>query len=265
MNIFFHELKAYRKSTMIWTCSLMGIVIFFLLMFPSISRDYLEFSKVLEGYPEGVRKALGLELESFGTILGFYSYIFLYITLCGSIQAMILGTSIVSKEMREKTTDFLLTKPVTRTKVLTSKLLAGVTSLVITNVFYFATVYIMAGQVTEAAFSSKLLFLVSITLFFLQLIFLTVGILISVIFSKLKAVLSVSLGTVFAFFVIGMVVSSDSSQAKRYLSPFKYFDPKYIIAHSKFEFAYLFVTVGIILVSIIVSYFIYTKKDVHAV
>lgn len=265
MNIFLHELKAYRKSTIIWTCSLMGIVIFFLLLFPSISKDYAEFSKVLEGYPEGVRKALGLELESFGSILGFYSYIFLYITLCGAIQSMVLGTSIVSKEVRDKTADFLLTKPVTRSKVLTSKLLAGVTSLAITNVFYYATVYMMADQVTTADFSGKLLFLVSITLFILQLMFLTLGILVSVIFSKIKAVLSVSLGTVFAFFVIGMVVSSDSSQTKRYLSPFKYFDSKYIIAHAKYEYSYVVVALGIILVAIVVSYLIYTKKDVHAV
>ncbi|WP_129690035.1 ABC transporter permease subunit [Gottfriedia acidiceleris] len=265
MNIFLHELKAYRKSTFIWTASLMAIVVFFLSLFPAIAKDYVEFSKVLEGYPEGVRKALGLEIESFGNVLGFYSYVFIYISLCGAIQAMILGTSIISKEVREKTADFLLTKPVTRTKVMTSKIFAGVVSLAITNVFYFVATIIMAQHVRTGDYSSKTIILLSISLFITQLLFFGIGILLSVVFPKIKAVLSISLAIVFGFFVIGMVVATDESNAKRFLSPFKYFEPKYIIAHSKFEAQFLIVSVGIIFASIIASYVIYKKRDVHAV
>ena len=115
MNMFLHELKAYRKSTIIWTCSLIALVVLFLSMFPTFSKEADAFKEIMEGFPEPVRKALGLSVDSMSSILGFYSYIFLYITLCGAIQAMNLGTSIVSKEVREKTADFLLTKPVTRT------------------------------------------------------------------------------------------------------------------------------------------------------
>ncbi|MFF3022282.1 ABC transporter permease subunit [Gottfriedia sp. NPDC057948] len=265
MNIFLHELKAYRKSTFIWTASLMAIVVFFLSLFPAIAKDYVQFSKVLEGYPEGVRKALGLEIESFGNVLGFYSYVFIYISLCGAIQAMILGTSIISKEVREKTADFLLTKPVTRIKVITSKIFAGVVSLAITNVFYLVATIMMAQHVKTAEYSSKSIILLSVSLYITQLLFFGIGILVSVVFPKIKAVLSISLAIVFGFFVVGMVVATDESNAKRFLSPFKYFEPKYIIAHSKFESNFLFASIGIILVSIIVSYMIYKKRDIHAV
>ncbi|SFD22614.1 ABC transporter permease subunit [Bacillus sp. UNCCL81] len=265
MNIFLHELKAYRKSTFIWTASLMAIVVFFLSLFPAIAKDYVEFSKVLEGYPEGVRKALGLEIESFGNVLGFYSYVFIYISLCGAIQAMILGTSIISKEVREKTADFLLTKPVTRTKVMTSKIFAGMVSLAITNIFYLVATMMMAQQVKTANYSSKSIILLSVSLFITQLLFFGIGILISVVFPKIKAVLSISLAIVFGFFVIGMVVATDESNVKRFLSPFKYFEPRYIIAHSKFESQFLIMSIGIIIVSIFASYMIYKKRDIHAV
>ncbi|MGG0176999.1 ABC transporter permease subunit [Gottfriedia acidiceleris] len=265
MNIFLHELKAYRKSTFIWTASLMAIVVFFLSLFPAIAKDYVQFSKVLEGYPEGVRKALGLEIESFGNVLGFYSYVFIYISLCGAIQAMILGTSIISKEVREKTADFLLTKPVTRIKVMTSKIFAGVVSLAITNVFYLVATIMMAQHVKTADYSSKSIILLSVSLFITQLLFFGMGILISVVFPKIKAVLSISLAVVFGFFVVGMVVATDESNAKRFLSPFKYFEPKYIIAHSKFESQFLIMSIGMIIVSIFASYMIYKKRDIHAV
>ncbi|MDR6551740.1 ABC transporter permease subunit [Paenibacillus qinlingensis] len=265
MNIFLHEVKAYRKTTLIWTLSLMLIVIFFLSLFPSISKDISEFSNILQGYPEGIRKALGIEIESFGSILGFYSYIFMYITLCGAIQAMILGTSILSKEVREKTADFLLTKPVSRTRILTAKLLAAVVLLLLTSAIYTITAIITAVQLSPDPFSGNLFIMISSTLFFVQLIFLAIGILVSVVFPRIKAVLSVSLGTVFAFFLIGMIIATNDSGAKRYLSPFKYFDTKFIIHHANYEAAYLLAATGIIFVFVLVSYLLFTRRDVHAV
>ena len=66
-------------------------------------------------------------------------------------------------------------------------------------------------------------------MFFVQLLFLAVGIFISVIVSKIKSVLTVSLATVFAFYFLGMFSGTTGEEAKRYLSPFKYFDTAYII------------------------------------
>ena len=262
MNIFIHELKAYRKSTFVWTFSLVALVVLFMSMFPAISRDIVEFNKLLEGFPEPVRKALGLEVENFGSILGFYSYVFLYVTLCGAIQAMHIGTSIVSKEVRDKTADFLLTKPVSRTKIVTAKLLAALTTLVFTNILFLGSATIMIAQVKTAAYSTKHFLMISLTLFFMQLIFLALGIFISTVFPKIKSVLTVSLGAVFTFFIVGLLVSTTGEGVKRYLSPFNYFDPAYIIENSSYEIAFLLVGMGIVISSLVASYVMYTRKDV---
>lgn len=265
MNMFLHELKAYRKSTIIWTIALVALVVLFLSMFPSFSREAEEFKKLLEGYPEALRRALGLAVENIGSILGFYSYVFLYISLVGAIQAMNLGTSIVSKEVRDKTADFLLTKPVTRTKIMTSKLLAAVTSLVITNVVYLGAATMMASLVETKEYSTKVFLLLSLTLFFLQLIFLALGIIVSVVVPKIKSVLPISLGTVFAFFIIGALASTTGDDALRYISPFKYFDFAYIVQNSRYETSYMMVAIGFIALAIAASYSIYAKRDIHAV
>src|SRR5881392_3004815 len=118
MNIFLHEVKIYRKSTIIWTVSLILVVGFFMALYPAIANDAEQFNKLLEGYPPAVRKAVGVSIDSITSLLGFYSYVFMYIVLCGSIQAMNLGISIISKEVQEKTADFLFTKPVTRTAIM---------------------------------------------------------------------------------------------------------------------------------------------------
>jgi ABC-2 type transport system permease protein len=265
MNMFLHELKAYRKSTIIWTCSLISLIVLLLGIYPSFAKEAEAFKKVLEGFPEPVRKALGLSVDNMASILGFYAYTFLYLTLCGAIQAMNLGTSIISKEVREKTADFLLTKPVTRTKVMTSKLLAALTSIVITNTCYLAVASIMVSIVKTEDYSYKIFFMLSLTLFFVQLMFLALGVIISVLVPKIKSVLPISLGTVFGFFTIGMLSSTVGDSAMRYITPFKYFDTNYIIKNSSYESSFIILEIVFIIVAIASSYFVYSKKDVHAV
>lgn len=265
MNIYLHELKAIRKSTIIWTLSLIGIMAFFMSLLPTISSDAAEYTKVLQSYPEALRKALSISIDTIASTVGFYSFTFLYILLCGSIQAMNLGLSVLSKETREKTADFLLTKPVPRTKIITSKILAALTSLVITNIFYLAAAGIMAGAVSPEPFSWKIFYLISVSMFFIQLIFLAMGVIISVVARKIKSVVPLSLCIVFSFLILSMFGSIIGDKIVKYITPFKYFDTAYIIKNSAYDTKFLIISAVFIVAAIIATYIIYSKKDIHAV
>jgi ABC-2 type transport system permease protein len=263
MNIYLYELKAYRKNTIMWTLALVGLALLFMSMFPPIAKEIDEFKKALEGFPEGVRKALGLQVETIGSVNGYYSYTFLYIALCGAIQAMTLGISISSKEIREKTADFLLTKPVTRSKVLVSKLLAALTSLAITNIVYVAAAVAIANLVANEEFSLTAFLLISLSLFVISMIMFALGTVLAVLFPKIKSVVSVSLGVVFGFFVLGMVAGLE--ETGRYLSPFKYIDYAHVMREETYEWEFMIVGGAIILLCFIISFIVYKKKDIHTV
>ncbi|WP_066389773.1 ABC transporter permease subunit [Neobacillus mesonae] len=265
MNMFLHELKAYRKSTFIWTLSLVAVLVLFMSMFPSLSKDAAEFKKLLEGYPESVRKAFGISLESITSLLGFYSYVFAYIVLCGSIQAMNLGLSILSKESREKTADFLLTKPVTRQQVVTAKLSAAVTSLAATNLFYLAAAVITAQAVSDVSFDKQIFVLISLTAFLVECMFLALGLLVSAALSNIKSVLPLSLSMVFGFYFLNMFGSVIGEKAFRYFTPFNYYDTAYIIKHSAYEARFIIIEIVLVAAGVLASYIIYAKKDIHAV
>lgn len=264
MNVYLHELKSYKKSTIIWTCSLVAVAIFFLSMFPGFSMEAEEFNKLIMSYPEEVRKALGIG-SNITSFFGFYSYVFFYIVLCGSIQAMNLGLSVISKEVREKTADFLLTKPVARRHIVTSKILAILTCLIFTNMVYIICSGIMSSIVNKKEFSIKIFILISITMFFIQLIFMAMGVIISVIMPKIKSVIGVSTGVVFSFFIISMFGSVIGDKAIRYITPFKYFDTLYIINNRGYETPFIVIGIIFIVTAILASYLIYIKKDIHAV
>jgi ABC-2 type transport system permease protein len=263
--MYLHELKSLRKSTIIWTCALIALAVLYLSLYPGIMNDATDFKKMLGGYPAPVRAMLGISLDSITSLLGFYSMIFSFITLCGAIQAMNFGVSILSKEVRERTADFLLVKPVSRPAIVTSKLLAALTMLVVTDIIYYTIISILANAVKTADYSNKVFLMINATLFFIQLIFLSIGVVVSVIIPKIKSVLPVSLGIVFGFFIIGVLIAAGNNDGSRFISPFKYFDNPYIIKNSSYEAPYLITSAAIVIVAIAASYIIYTKKDIHAV
>jgi len=264
MNMFLHELKAYRKSVIIWACSMAALAVMYIFVFNSISNDIEAFQKILKNMPEVAIKALSIHIAGISNFVGFFSIVYVYIALCGAIQAMNIGTSIVSKEIREKTADFLLTKPVSREEILTAKLLAALVSLVITNVIYLAITVPMTLTV-KSEFSMKIFLMISATIFFIQLMFMALGVIVSVIIGKIKSVISLSLSTVFGFFIIGSLGSIIGDKAIRYISPFKYFDTAYIIENSAYETSFVAAGIIFVIAAIAASYFVYVRKDIHAV
>lgn len=264
MNVFIHELRSYRKSTVIWTLSLCALAVVFLLMYPAFTKDVVASRKILAGLPPAFREAVGISLADFFTIFGFYAYLLNFLMLAAAIQAMNLGVGVISKEESGKTADFLLSKPVSRASVITAKLLAVTSLLVVTNLVFVSVSLVVARLVSPYPFSSKILLLVAATVFLMQLAFLALGALLSVSLPKVKSVIAVSIPTVFTFFIIGALGAVLGAANTRYLTPFKYFDSNYVITHGAYETRFLVVEAAIIAVAIIATYVIFIKKDIRA-
>lgn len=266
MNIFLYELKSHRKTAIVWTCSLAAMSVLFLSLYNGMAEDAADFKDLLANYPATIREMLGINLDYITSILGFYTMIFSFILVSGTIQAMNLGVSILSKESRERTADFLLVKPVSRASIISAKLLAAITTLLATDVIFLAISFATANIVKTEDFDNKFFLLINLTMLFVQFIFFAIGLLVSVFFNKIKNVLPISLGFVFGFYIVGALLAvGKDADTIRFISPFKYYDITYIMKHAGYETPYLLLGAAIVAVCIAASYFIYMKKDIHAV
>ena len=264
MNIYLQELKFYRRSTIIWMLVL-GLGVFgYMSLLPAFAKDIAGSLKILEAFPPALRAALGIRLDIFFTVFGFFGYLLTYVWLVGAIQAMNLGTGILSKEISGKTADFLLSKPVSRFKVLTSKLLAALTILLLTNVVFVVASLLSALVFSTSSFDIGKFSLLCTTMFFVQLFFLALGYLISVLVPKIKTVLAYTLPIVFGFFIVGLLDSVIGTEAIRYITPFKYFDITYILANNSYDLKFLITDAVVVAICIITTYAIYLRKDVRA-
>lgn len=265
MKLFWREIRSSRKSTVIWTGSLSLLVFTFFLMYPSFVTDVAVSRGVLSNLPIALRSALDISLENFFTVFGFFAYLLTFVSLAGAVQAMNLGVGLLSKEETNKTIDFLLTKPISRPRVVTEKIAAGVCLLLFTNIVFSSVALVSAKMASSENFSNNTFLMLTAVLLFIQLVFFSFGILSSVLFGKIKSSISISLPAVFAFFVVGTVASIIDKDIARYVSPFKFFSPIYVIDNGSYELKFLIIEVALIAAAIVASYIIYIKKDIRAV
>jgi ABC-2 type transport system permease protein len=265
MNMYFHELRALRKSSFIWAFALVALAALYLSLYPGVAKDVTAFKELISGYPPTVRALLGIDLERISTLLGFYPMVFSFIVLCGAVQSMQLGLSILAKEISERTADFLLVKPVSRSAIVTSKVFAALTMILVMDIVFFAALICLLQVIDVGVFDHQLFFLINVTLVFIQLIFFSLGLAISVFFRKLKAVLPITLGVVIGFYMLFALLGKDKGELFRFFSPFQYFDVDYILDHGTLEWPYLLATAVVFLVCLVISYLVFTSKDIDAI
>lgn len=265
MNIYKHEFRMNLKSVITWSLAIALLIFVYLSIFPSFSLDAQLLNDTLASFPEELLIAFGMTDIDMSTILGFFGLVFLFVQICLAIQAANYGFSLVSVEERDLTADFLLAKPVGRTKILTSKLLAAFTGLTITNFavwissFVFLRKYSAGGQ-----FETKpvVLLLLSIVLF--QLFFLTVGMLISLLVKRVRSVTPFSMALAFGMYVMNAFGGMIGEDTLEILSPFKHFEPNYILKNAAYNLPMAWISVVVIVISIAGSYILYLKRNIRS-
>ena len=265
MNIYKHEFKMKIKSVITWSLAIALMIFIYLSIYPSIAIDVELLSEMMASFPEEFLIAFGMTEFDMSTILGFFGLIFLFVQICLAIQAANYGFSLVSVEETDLTADFLLAKPVGRTKIMTNKLLAAITGLTITNLvvwissFVFLRMYSDGGQ-----FDTKpvLFLLLSIVIF--QLFFLSVGMLISLLVKKVRNVTPYSMALAFGLYVLNAFGGMIGEDKLEILSPFRHFEPNYILKHAAYDLPLAWISVAAIVISVVGSYVLYSKRNIRS-
>src|SRR5690554_4228562 len=143
MNVYLQELRFQKKSLLIWNLSLFLSLVLMLLIYPAVMSEGEAYLKILQSIPSELLEAFSIDFDTFLSFNGFLGYIYLYLLLALCVLAMNLGLSVLGKEISGKTADFILTKPMTRRRLLTQKNLSGLTLLLLTNLFLNTVTVIM--------------------------------------------------------------------------------------------------------------------------
>ena len=263
MNIYKYELKTKLRSVVTWSLSIYTLILVYMSLFQSFSKDTALVSQLMSSFPRELLIAFGMVDMDWSSILGFFGLVFVFIQICLAIQAANYGFGLVSIEETEWTADFLMSKPIGRGQVLTSKLLAAVTALGLTGMFVwlasFIYVIIFRGE-QLIPLAPMLLLLFSMPVF--QLFFLSVGMLISLLVKRIRSVTPFSMGLVFGLYILNAFGDMIGEKGMEILSPFKHFAPSAIIKKGAWDLPLVMISVVIIIIAITASYRLYAKRNI---
>jgi ABC-2 type transport system permease protein len=266
MNIFRQEFEMHTRSVITWSVAVAALLFVFVSLFSSFAKDAALLNEMMDNFPPELLTAFGMNGIDLATVLGYFSFVFLFAQICLAIQAANYGFGLVSIEEREWTADFLLTRPVRRTQILSSKLLAALSGLFITDVvvwissFAFINLF-KAGGTYQAG--PLLLLLLSIVPF--QLFFLAVGLVVSLLVKRVRSVTPYAMALGFGMYVLSVFGDMLGESVLENITPFKHFDPNYIVQHDGYDVPLVLVSVAAIVISLVASYALYTRRDIPAV
>ncbi len=266
INIYQHEFKMHLRSVITWSVAVAVLILVFVSLFSSFAQQADVMNEMMANFPPQLLTAFGLNGADLSTVLGYFGFVFLFVQVCLAIQAANYGFSLVSIEEREWTADFLLTKPVERHQILTSKLLAALSGLTITNIVVwissFGFINLFKGDKTYET-NTLLLLLLSIVVF--QLFFLSAGLVISLLVKRIRSVMPYSMGLGFGMYVLSVFGDMLGTSVLEKLTPFKHFEPNYIIQHGAYDLPLVLISASVIVISLVGSYVLYTRRDIPAV
>lgn len=261
MNVFLWEMKANRKSLIIWSIGMLLMIASSMGKYAGLSASGQSVNDLLAQMPKSLQAIMGTGTFDLSTATGYYGILFIYLAIMTTIHAAMLGSNIISKEERDKTAEFLLVKPTSRNKIITSKLLAALINIIILNlVTTFFSIYMVQkyskGEAVTGAIATLML-----GMFILQLIFLFIGTAIAAISKNPKSASSLATGILLSTFILSVVLDMNSRlENLKYLTPFKYFDAKNLM-YSGFDTVYILLSALIIAALFTSTYSSYKKRD----
>ena len=260
MNILLHELKLNKLSIIIWSSVISFMLGICVIIYPEMASQMNEISAMFADMGS-FSAAFGMDQINFGEFMGYFGI------ECGNVLGMggaffaaVAGISVLAKEEKERTAEFLLTHPISRNRVILEKLLSVIAQIVILNLVVSAVVtltIVIIGEEVKA-----------LTIALLLLAYLILQIEIAAITFGISAFikghgLGIGLGVAFLFYFLNIFSNlTEEAEFLKYITPFGFTDAAYIIDKNRLEIKYLTVGLALTVICIVFGFVKYNKKDI---
>ncbi len=265
-NLFWKEMRRNAVSLILWSI----VITLLITVTMSVYRTFLENQSKVMGMlsliPKGALQFKGISnFSDLLSVLGFYAANnVIYMMVLGSIFSIVLSSNILLKEEYNKTAEYLLTRPLTRSEVFFSK-----TAVLCVNVFMLNLITALAGLVCieffkRGSFSVNAFLILSLYTFLLNILFGALGLFLSTIVKKPKPISTFCIGLVLIFyFIYTLSKITDSIEKAGYLSPFKFVNFDVVNPAYKLDMVSLLYFTGISLLLLIISHRLYLRRDIY--
>ena len=262
MTLIRHELKQGKISFLVWTASIGIMLAVCIFLFPEM-KDQMNGISAIFSSMGFFTEAFGMDRLNFGTLTGFYAIECGNILgLGGAFYAALCTAGILCKEEQDKTAEFLLTHPISRTRILTEKLFAALIQIVAMNlILYVIALGSIAAIGEEIPWKEINLLHIANALLHLELAGLCFGL--SSFLRKGSA--GIGLGITAALYFLNLIANiAKSAGFLKYITPFGYCEGAEFLSRGRLNAATAGIGIAIGIAGVAIAYLHYVRKDIHA-
>ncbi len=264
MNVFFRELAARRKSQIGWILALVAFMVLSVVKFDTLASDPAASQALLNQFPATVQAIFGITGLNLTTLSGYFGVLFIYILVILAIHAGMLGAGVLADEERDRTTEFLLVKPRSRSAIVTQKLLAGIVSLVVLWLVVAGTTWAATLALTNTGSFMHDFWNFMIALGIMQITVFFLGSFAAALTKNPKLPTRlVAIVVFFSYLIFALVKLSPNIAVLKYASLFCYFDAVNIINDGKLQPLSFIVFGALLVVGFVGTYVFYRRRDVN--
>lgn len=261
MNVFLRELKARRKGLIAWSIA-MGLFMWTsMVKYQTLTIDPTATQALLKQMPDSIKTIFGMNGLEATSLAGYFGICFLFIAILLAVHAALLGTGLLTIEPLNKTTEFLYTKPISRRKIISQKLLSGLVQL---GILWGVTYFVSWGSILLYSSMSGFehtLFIFMLAALVIQLCCFSLGMLVAAILRSASGAGKLLTGFVFASYALSLISQLDGYHWLHYASIFRYFDAVDIIHDNALKLHYVVLCLAVSAIALMTVYLRYPHKD----
>ena len=260
MTLFRHEMKQGKLALAIWTLSIGLLMVICIFLFPEMKKEMAGVSKIFASMGS-FTAAFGMDKINFGTLEGFYAIeCGNVLGLGGAFFAAFCAVTMLAKEEKDHTAEFLLTHPVSRVRVITEKLAAVMMQITLLNLTVLASSLISIACIGEKIPWKELL-LLHLAYFILQVEL--AGICFGVSAFLRRGSIGIGLGIATMMYFLNLISNiTEEAEFLKYFTPFAYAEGTDIVTYVSLDGGLIALGLVCGVLGIAAAYWWYCKKDI---
>jgi len=255
------ELKLGRRSLFVWLVITFVTATLGALEYEMVSSNVEMVEQGINAMPRIVRVMFGIDGVGLKTALDYYLVMYFWYALIAYAHAVSIGASLLSKEERDKTADYLYTKPYPRSAIINAKLVVGIINVAAMALLIWLTSTIILVPLTDGRGIMPEIAITTVGLFLTQLLFLAFGFLCSALVRNSRKAVSAGFYLLLATYLIAVALEYlGAVDYLIFLTPFHYFNALMVVEQG-ISPLFLLLSAILAVLSILLTHRFYENRD----
>lgn len=259
-------LSQHKKKILAYALISVLFIWMYVAIFPSMQEKEANFSKMMSNLPEQFMEAFGISGNIFNNLEAFLASE--YFTLVWPIILIVLAVSLASNaiagEVEKGTIKFLLSQPISRTKLFIAKYISGVSVIILVCLLTNAAIPLLS-LLHGIEFNLESYIFISLLSAIFGIAVFSVSLMLSSFLSTKGKVVSIIIVILVSMYIFNLIANlQESVEGLKYISFFYYYNSNAALLDTTIKDSSLYLFLGLSVLCSIIGAAAFNKRDISS-